>query len=95
MVPNATRTREIDGIEGWEIFANLCKESFRACDFQDQLIQACNGHVDIAWVTFYHLGNQSISWLHEHVPALAGATPIALIMSGNADVVRNCLWRFP
>jgi hypothetical protein len=87
--------RIIKKMSKWEIFVDLCGKSFHACGFQDQLIQECHGHADIAWATFYHLGNHSISWLHEPVPALAGATPVSLIASGKADLVRDCLLRFP
>lgn len=82
-------------MSGWLTFANTCKQSFGLCDFQDQLIQECGGHPDMAWPVFYNLGSDSIPWLHRSIPSLDGARPIDLIQSGKADAVRDYLWAFP
>lgn len=85
----------MDDVASWLTFANLCKETFGECHFQDQLVQECGGNPDIAWADFHHLGSDSVPWLHRHVPALDGARPVDLMTSGNADLVRDCLWSFP
>jgi len=82
-------------MSGWPVFANVCKEAFGACNFQEKLIEECGQQPDIAWAAFYHLGDDSIPWLYRHIPSLDGARPIDLIASGDADSVRNCLWGFP
>lgn len=80
---------------GWSTFADLCKEAFGECRFQDRLVRECGDNPDIAWAAFYHLGDDSLPWLHRQVPSLGGARPIDLIASGDSDSVRNCLWGFP
>ena len=80
---------------GWQSFADLCKEYFSRCTFQDQLISECQGLQDVAWVVFYQLPEQSLAWLHREIPALGGGVPVALLSSGRADEVRQCLWRMP
>jgi hypothetical protein len=80
---------------GWDTFAGLCRQEFGSCGFQGELIRACGGNDDIAWVAYFHLRGDAMAWLQRSVPALSGHTPIALINHGEADQVRHCLWSFP
>jgi len=79
----------------WYKFAEICQESFSECDFQTQLLSECGGLEDIAWATFYHLGDDALSWLHRKVPSLNNELPFTLIQSGRSDEVREALWGFP
>jgi hypothetical protein len=80
---------------GWNRFAEVCKEEFGACSFQQELIDACGKMEDLAWATFYHTRSNSISWLSSEVLALGEKRPADLIREGKADEVRVCLWRMP
>jgi len=80
---------------GWDKFAEVCREDFSHCSFQEQLVQECAGLPDVAWAVFYRLLGQSISWLHNQIPALSGEVPVALLVSGRANEVRRCLWQMP
>ncbi len=80
---------------GWDTFAEVCREEFFRCSFQEQLIQECAGLQDVAWAVFYRLLGQSMGWLHHQIQALSGEVPVALLASGRADEVRRCLWRMP
>ena len=80
---------------GWQTFAEVCREDFSRCSFQEQLIRECAGLQDVAWAVFYRLLGQSVGWLHHKIPALGGEVPVELLASGKADEVRRCLWRMP
>ncbi len=77
----------------WNAFADVCRQEFTKCDFQDQLIGECVGMQDVAWAIFYHCREQSLVWLQDKIPALRGEVPAVLLASGRADEVRYCLWR--
>lgn len=80
---------------GWGKFAQLCQEEFGRCSFQAELVHACGGQEDIAWVAYFHLRDDAVHWLHRSVPALSGKTPASLIDEGSGDEVRHCLWSMP
>lgn len=79
----------------WSIFADLCHEAFEACSFKEQLLSECSGNEDIAWAVFFHFRGQSISWLHQAIPALEHGIPFELVRNGKGDLVRKCLQRVP
>ena len=80
---------------GWNEFAEVCRRAFDTCTFKSALVKECGDNDDIAWATFFHLGEQSMQWLNQGVPALDGQIPFVLITNGQADRVRTCLWRMP
>lgn len=80
---------------GWLNFSNICEKEFHRCDFQALLIQECLGNADIAHAVFYHLGGDSIAWLYQSIAALDGHSALNLIRQGEANQVRECLWRMP
>ncbi|RAN82527.1 hypothetical protein B5P43_00010 [Bacillus sp. SRB_336] len=80
---------------GWQRFAEVCREDFSRCTFQEQLVHECGELQDVAWAVFHRLLDRSVGWLHHQVPALGGEVPAALLSSGRADEVRRCLWRMP
>ena len=79
----------------WYPFAEICKERFSYCQFQEQLIAECGDNEDIAWAAFFHLGNNALSWLNRGIPALGNQMPVELIRKGQSDEVRHVLWRIP
>ena len=79
----------------WHTFAEVCKERFSECGFQEQLISQCGGNSDVAWATFFHLGNDALSGLSRSIPALDNEVPVKLIREGQSDRVRHVLWRMP
>ena len=79
----------------WLKFAQICRESFDTCTFQEVLIDKCGSSEDIAWAVYFHLGGGSLAWLDRNIPALAGAKPADLIRSGASDQVRECLRSMP
>jgi len=89
------QTLERMDTNNWLKFANICRETFCECTFQEELIAECGSNEDIAWAAFFHLCGDSLSWLYRNVPALDGAKPIELIRSGDTDQVRECLWGMP
>lgn len=72
----------------WLKFAQICRESFDTCTFQEVLIDKCGSSEDIAWAVYFHLGGGSLAWLDRNIPALAGAKPADLIRAGASDQVR-------
>jgi len=80
---------------GWGIFAETCRRDFDLCIFKSELVAECGGNDDIAWAAFFHLRENSLEWLNRKVPALGQQVPIQLIAAGQADRVRDCLWRMP
>lgn len=80
---------------GWCTFAETCHRDFEQCTFKYELVAECGGNDDIAWATFFHLREFSLEWLHRKVPALDQEVPFQLIAAGQADRVRDCLWRMP
>jgi hypothetical protein len=80
---------------GWIKFAEVCRCAFDSCAFKSALVAECGGNDDIAWATFFHLGEESLEWLHRNVPALDGQMPSLLITTGQGDRVRDCLWSMP
>jgi len=79
----------------WRQFAATVRSEFSDCDFQAELIAACGGADDIAWVVFFHHRSGSLHWLEAEVPALNHRHPRDLITRGDGDLVRECLWRTP
>jgi hypothetical protein len=79
----------------WNAFAAACRNEFSACPFAVELVAACHGHEDIAWAVYFHLRDDSLAWLAGRVPALDGSAPASLLSTGQADVVRDCLWSMP
>jgi hypothetical protein len=79
----------------WIEFAEVCRRAFDSCTFKSVQVKECGDNDDIAWATFFHLGEQSTPLLHQGVPALNGQVPFVLITTGQADRVRDCLWRMP
>ena len=79
----------------WSIFAELCHEEFEACSFKEQVLAECAGNEDIAWAVFFHLREQSISRLHQAIPALEHQIPFELVRNGKGDLVRKRLQSMP
>jgi hypothetical protein len=60
-------------------FARACRPYWRECRFQEELVAAVGGDLDLAVVIYHQVGDEALKWLDRRVPALSGAKP------------RNCL----
>ena len=80
---------------GWNAFAALCRREFVTCEFQAELVQACAGSEDIAWVVYSHRLGDALAWMRRSIPALGGKVPASLIAAQRGDEVRHCLWSMP
>jgi hypothetical protein len=79
----------------WYAFAEMCQKEFERCTFQTDLVKACGGNEDMAWVAYFHLRDDAVNWFSHSIPSLDGRVPGSLIDEGNGDEVRHCLWAFP
>lgn len=66
------------GDESWRMFVDLYRETWDACDFQTELIEKLNMHIDIAIVIYGKMTqkNRILSWINTAIPALDELSPI-------------------
>lgn len=82
--------------ESWLMYVSLFDNYWNKYEFQLELLAACNGHLDIAKVISYHLGDHSLKWMTSKVPALGDLTPLDCVNNDNLrDRLKVCLRRFP
>lgn len=67
------------GDDPWKKFVEIHKNDE---EVPQKLVSNLNGHVDLAFVIFTKMGDQSLVWINTQLPALDGITP------------KNCLHQF-
>lgn len=68
------------GSKGWNDLVDLATEtSWTNSESQKLLEQKLDNHTDIAKVLYARLGEESLDWVYQKVPALDGLSPLACL----------------
>ncbi|WP_289063028.1 hypothetical protein [uncultured Zobellia sp.] len=84
------------GEENWLNFVDLYNEFWNENNNQIELLKALNNNLTIAKVIYGKMGNSSLKWINEKIPALDNLSPIEC--TKNPELIKRlkvCLKRMP
>lgn len=99
MMKNKEKGLELyySGDKDWDEMVQMAKEDFWIdSDYQGKLLNTLKNHLDIAMVIYARLGNGSLNWVNQKIPALDNLTPLECLES--SDLIKRLkegLMRFP
>jgi hypothetical protein len=87
------------GDKDWREFVAVFSEEWKGCPFQEELLDAVGGAVDLAIVIYYQCGNEyedCLEFMESKVPALNGISPKECLKTDwGIKRLRECLMRSP
>ena len=84
------------GEESWIDYSSIFGDDWTDSNTQLQLLNICNGKIDLAKVINYHLGEQSIKWMSSNIPDLDNLAPIECLEDDKLiNRLKVSLIRFP
>ena len=93
---NSDLERFYSGDEAWADFANVFKGELNQCKFRDDLVKIMGDDEQLAEVVYASVGDISMTWVCESIPALSGLSPVQCIQSPRTiQRLREMLMRMP
>jgi hypothetical protein len=84
------------GEDSWIEYSSLYADDWTDSNTPLQLLNICNGKIDLAKVISYHPGEQRIKWRNSNVPGLDNLVPIICLEDHKLiNRLKVCLMRFP
>ena len=84
------------GNEAWNHFAALGIDEWKNCPFQDELLDAVDGALDLAMVIYHEFDKHYDEWIENPVPALGDMSPKECLKTDwGVKRLRECLMRMP
>lgn len=81
--------------ENWIRYAELFQDQWDATELQLELLETCNGNVELARVIHFHLADNCIDWMHRKIPALDDMKPVDCLETEDLlKKLKGCLMRF-
>jgi hypothetical protein len=82
------------GDAAFRSFANACRPAWQHCGFQQELLEAVGGDLELAVVMYRQLDADALKWLGRRIPALSGRTPRTCLKTARGrEGVKECLIR--